>query len=184
MPKRKSVKKVLDNTMDFQGKFLEGPRYESVKAVTQSIFECAERAVNKEAERREVKRFKLSTPQGEEVSRWLGGHNLSCYESTFAKNKLDSLHKASKLASAQVDKLHDDFCRSATSIGETNADHLGVRVLLGNSFLLHSRRCHRKQSFDERNFGQVRPSNRSNRIRGRGLSRLSCTTFGTPPSLE
>jgi hypothetical protein len=67
LPKRQSVKDVLDRVTQFQGHFLQGNAYEAVKGAAQSICECTVRLVQERRERRAVETFKFSTPQGQEA---------------------------------------------------------------------------------------------------------------------
>ena len=62
--------------------------------------------------------LQFSTPQGQEVLEWLAEEMISQYAHVFARNKLDSLRKVSRLSEAQIAKLNDESCRGLHGASE------------------------------------------------------------------
>ena len=91
-----------------------------------------------------MQRFQFSTPQGEEVRRFLADKALSYYTSTLAKNKINSLRKLSLLTMQQLDTLHSEFCATVQTGKDISTAHLGRRVELGEALRLLEAKFARK----------------------------------------
>jgi len=133
MPAPRSVNKILSGITQFQGFFLQGIAYDAVKGAVQYIHACVSRLVQEQGGRQQLEQLQFSTPQGEEVFQFLLVKTLSCYGSTLARNKLNSLRKVSQLKSHQLDKLHEEFCATCSIVGDISATQLGRRVALGEA---------------------------------------------------
>ena len=133
MPAPRSVNKILSDITQFQGFFLQGIAYDAVKGAVQYIHACVSRLVQEQGGRQQLEQLQFSTPQGEEVFQYLLVKTLSCYGSTLARNRLNSLRKVSQLKSHQLDKLHEEFCATCSIAGDASASQLGRRVALGEA---------------------------------------------------
>ena len=133
MPKRQSVKDVMDSVTQFQGCFLQGNAYEAVKGAARDIHQCTVRLVNERRERRAVEIFKFSTPQGEEVFEWLADNRLLPFASIFAQNKLTSLRKVSRLTHEEVVKLNAELYALRRGDEDATVQQHGTRVALGDA---------------------------------------------------
>lgn len=133
MPPRQSVKAVLHSVTQFQGHFLQGNAYEAVKGAAQSVYECAVRLVAEQRARRAVEHFKFLTPQGMQVYEWLADNRLLQFAPIFAKNRLDSLRKVSRLTYEEVVEINKElYARQQREEGAVEQQH-GTRVALGDS---------------------------------------------------
>ena len=137
MPKRQSVTAVMDSVQEFQGHFVQGNAYDAVKGAAQGIYECAVRQVAEHRARRALKHFKFSTPQGEQVYEWLADNRLLQFASIFAKNRLDSLRKVSRLTHEEVVAINKELYAlqqrdSSREEGAVDQQH-GTRVALGDA---------------------------------------------------
>ena len=133
MPKRQSIRDVIDSVTQFQGHILQGNAYESVKGAAQSIFECTVRLVQERRERRAVETFKFSTPQGQEVYEWLAENRLLPFACIFAQNKLNSLRKVSHLTHKEVVEINIELYARQKREDDALVQQHGTRVALGDA---------------------------------------------------
>ena len=98
----RTVKEILDGVTTNQGHFMMGPTSDAIDAAVASIHECVQRVVEERASSRLVEGMQFSTPQGQEVLEWLAERNVAQYSHVFARNKLDSLRKVSRLSAEQI----------------------------------------------------------------------------------
>jgi hypothetical protein len=119
--KPRTVQEVMDGVLKYQGHFLTGQESEAVDGAMVAIHKCAERIMLELSNKKLVETLQFSTPQGQEVLEWLAENMLSHYIPVFARNKLDSLWKVSKLSDPQVSELNnefsEDFLYSKSQIG-------------------------------------------------------------------
>jgi len=114
----RTVQEIMSGMTASQGHFLMGPASDAVDAAVASIHKCAQRVVEEQASSRLVEGLQFSTPQGQEVLEWLAERMVSQYSHVFARNKLDSLRKVSRLSAEQISKLNDEFCRGLHGASE------------------------------------------------------------------
>ena len=133
MPKRQSVKAIMDSITQFQGHFLQGNAYEAVKGAAQGIYECTVRLFNERRERRAVEIFKFSTPQGQEVFEWLADNRLLPFAPIFAQNKLNSLRKVSRLTHEEVVEVNEELYASQRKEQDAAVHQHGTRVALSDA---------------------------------------------------
>jgi len=98
----RTVHEIMSGMSASQGHFLMGPASDTVDAAVASIHKCAQRVVEEQASSRLVEGLQFSTPQGQEVLEWLAERMVSQYSHVFARNKLDSLRKVSRLSAEQI----------------------------------------------------------------------------------
>ena len=114
----RTVKEILDGVTTNQGHFMMGPTSDAIDAAVASIHECVQRVVEERASSRLVEGMQFSTPQGQEVLEWLAERSVAQYSHVFARNKLDSLRKVSKLSPEQISRLNDEYCRGLHGASE------------------------------------------------------------------
>ena len=86
------------------------------------------RVIEQQESSRLVEVLQFSTTQGQEVLEWLAEEMISHYSHVFARNKLDSLSKVSRLSETEISQINEEFCR-----GLHGTAQIGGRIRLAGA---------------------------------------------------
>jgi hypothetical protein len=126
----RTVKEIMSGITQSQGHFLMGPASDAVDGAVRAIHGCAQRLIEERSSSILVEALQFSTSQGQEVLEWLAEEMISQYAHVFARNKLDSLRKVSRLSESEIAKLNDEFCRG---LHGTSEGQIGGRIRLADA---------------------------------------------------
>ena len=122
----------MQDVLKSQGFILRGPESNAIKTAVKTIHECAERFASEKASVKLIEIFQLTTPQGAEVLEWLSSCKLSPFSHVFARNRIYSIRKVSRLTTEELKMINDEYY--STLVGKARESQVGSRIALGEPF--------------------------------------------------